>query len=430
MSGTESPPDEETSGTAESDHERRNIYTLVSHQVLFRTAWIFKTESVIMPAFLDSISGSGWVRGMLPPLNRFGQSLAPLILSERLANAPVKTRWLARCTTLMSLPFLCLGGLLFVDSVPSTPLVIFFLASYLLFFCVNGVAQASFNTIQGKLIAPEKRGSLMALAGYVGSPVAVLMALLLLRPWTESDPPLFAAIFLFTGSMFFLAGFVVRRLHEDPDPAGPKSALRLKKRLREAGRFLRQDRHLRRLCGLAALFVCAQLLFPHYQRLGRHQAGFHNHMLLYWVIAQNLSAALFSWLSGRLADARGTRSALRWLILCAAFAPGGALVLAEYTDANWFWLAYFLLGAVPVSFRMFLNYALELTERQNHPIYVSTVVLCMAPPILLSPFVGMLVAEIGYLEPFLIISVVVVLAWVMTLMIIEPRHDLESHQND
>jgi len=42
----------------------------------------------------------------------------------------------------------------------------------------------------------------------------------------------------------------------------------------------------------------------------------------------------------------------------------------------------------------------------------------------------MLVAEIGYLEPFLIISVVVVLAWVMTLMIIEPRHDLESHQND
>jgi hypothetical protein len=47
---------------------------LLVHQSLFRVAWIFKTESVIMPAFLDSISESGLIRGALPLLNRTGQS--------------------------------------------------------------------------------------------------------------------------------------------------------------------------------------------------------------------------------------------------------------------------------------------------------------------------------------------------------------------
>ena len=78
--------------------EKRNILSLVLHQILFRTAWIFKTESVIIPAFLDSITEAGWVRGMLPPLNRFGQSVAPLLLSDRLSRSSLKSRagWPAR----------------------------------------------------------------------------------------------------------------------------------------------------------------------------------------------------------------------------------------------------------------------------------------------------------------------------------------------
>ncbi|HIE97333.1 MAG TPA: hypothetical protein EYQ63_10035, partial [Fuerstia sp.] len=64
----ETPIDSEAA--ANDRAEGRNVLTLVLHQILFRTAWIFKTESVILPAFLDSITDVGWVRGMLPPLNR------------------------------------------------------------------------------------------------------------------------------------------------------------------------------------------------------------------------------------------------------------------------------------------------------------------------------------------------------------------------
>ena len=46
--------------------ETRNLVTMAVHQVVFRIGWIFKTESVIVPAFVDAVAGPGWVRGLLP----------------------------------------------------------------------------------------------------------------------------------------------------------------------------------------------------------------------------------------------------------------------------------------------------------------------------------------------------------------------------
>ncbi len=396
------------------------MLVLVAQQAVFRTAWIFKTESVIMPAFLDSITPSGWIRGMLPPLNRFGQSITPLLLSDRLSAAPRKSRWLTWTSLLMSVPFLALGTLLLIigDKAPAW-LPTFFLAAYGAFFCLHGINQATFSTIIGKLIRPDRRGRLIGFAGTAGSLSAVTMAWLLMKPWTEHQPPHFSRIFLFTGAMFFLAGLLLFILREQSDSVEPRTARR--RHLRDSVIRLRVDPTLRRLCTVAALFVCSQILFPHYQRLGRSQEGYSGGMLMIWVIAQNVGAALFSWVSGRLADTYGTRCALRCLIFAAVFAPLLPLVLDRWFDADWYWLTFVWLGAVPVTFRMQMNYVLEITERANHPIYVSTVVLCMTPPIVLSPLIGELVERIGYVVPFVGIAALVCGAWLLTLTMVEPR---------
>ena len=263
----------------------------------------------------------------------------------------------------------------------------------------------------------------MVLVGYIGSPLAVLMAWLLLRPWTQASPPSFAFIFLFTGGAFLLASCTVSRLRENPDPVVIRTAIDVRRRFSDAWTFLRLDPHLRRLCCFSALFVCSQLLFPHYQRLGRMRPEYEGTMLMVWVIAQNLAAAFLSWISGRLADRKGTRAALRRLSFAAMFAPALALLLSKYASAEWYWMTFCWLGLVPVTFRMQLNYALELTDRHRHPIYVSTVVLCMAIPIVLSPIIGHLVHDIGYAVPFLGIACVLFVAWCLTLSMAEPRHD-------
>ena len=84
------PPEELSLVTAQwpthpgiEPRERRNLLLLALHQIVFRIGWIFKTESVIMPAVLDQLSGAGWLRGCMPVLNRFGQSVPPVFLADR-----------------------------------------------------------------------------------------------------------------------------------------------------------------------------------------------------------------------------------------------------------------------------------------------------------------------------------------------------------
>lgn len=431
---TSSPPNSESpqaaagqSELSDRNHESRNILVLVVHQVLFRTAWIFKIESVIMPAFLDSITPVGWIRGMLPLLNRTGQAFVPLLLSERLSQTTHKTTWLARTTLFMSLPFLSLGVLLLIPGVKGSDWFVgYFLAAYLTFFCLHGVNQASFNTIQGKLIRPDRRGKLIMLASVFGTPIAVGMAWLLLRPWTSVTPIRFSWIFLFTGSLFFLASLVIRNLSETHDPLMDRTVLSFRNRIRAAWFALSQDSHLLRLCQFSALFVSSQLLFPYYQRLGQSLPGFEGSLFMVWVVAQFSAAAIFSWIAGFIADRRGTRSALRCLAFCAMFVPALALLIAENGSAGWFWMTFFCLGIVPVTYRIQLNYALELTERSQHPIYVSTVVLSATLPIFLSPLVGDLVERFSYLPIFAATTVILAIGWLRTLFIIEPRSMAES----
>jgi len=423
VSSGENTPDDSPTAT-----ERRNTISLIAHQIMFRIAWIFKTESVLMPTFLDSISSLDWMSGLLPPINRLGQSVTPLLMSNRLRDTPLKTRWLPRTTFLMGVPFLMLSGLVtWSPAFLSGWMPICFLALYALFFAVTGMNQAVYNTVQGKLITPNRRGRLVATAGYLGSPAAVLAVMFVMRPWVDQDPPLFAAIFLFTGCAFIAASFCARLLIEQPDVAN--SAASQRRPIAESLQCLKNDANLRKLCLLSSLVAGTMVIFPYYQRLGHSLDGYENSMLMTWVICQNVGAALFSWIAGRIADAWGTRSALRLLTLGSVLCPLIPLALNQRGSADLYWITFLWLGTVPVTFRMKMNYVLELTEPSQHPVYISTAALATTPVIFLSPLAGMMVSRFGYFPPFILVSLAAVAAWGMTLAIVEPRNQL-GEQSD
>lgn len=412
-----------------SDGQRWNRAALLIHQALFRVAWIFKTESVIMPAFLDTISESGLIRGALPLLNRAGQSLAPLLLARRLAQAPLKKLWLSRTTFLMGAPFLFLAACIWLGEARLPPaFALIFLAAYVVFFCMHGINEMTASTVLGKLIAANQRGRLQAAASACGTTAAVSLALLLLSRWLQ--PPgqaPFQQIFCFVGTVMMLAGISSRLLREDPDPdtapnsppaaaGSPATAA-----FRRSWQLLREDRVLRRLCLVAVLFIFSQTIFPHYQAIGLARSGGSRTVLMHWVIAQHIGAACFSAASGFLADRTGVRAALRLLLPCAACAPLLAIGLTRYAPASWYWITFFWIGLVPVTLRMQVNYAIEITSRQHHPEYISTLNLCMALPFLASPLIGGLVDWFGHELPFLTVAVVVAAGAVLTWTMSEPR---------
>ena len=92
-----SPSGSNAARTEKKDRaEPRNFFVMAAYQVVMRVGWIFKTESIIMPFVLDSLGGGGWLRGLLPVLNRFGQSVPPLMSAGLVKSLPQK-KVLTRC---------------------------------------------------------------------------------------------------------------------------------------------------------------------------------------------------------------------------------------------------------------------------------------------------------------------------------------------
>ena len=92
-----------------------------------------------MPAFLDLIGGSGWLRGCLPMLNRFGQSIPPLLVSERIRNLPQKKYALSIASIAMGVCFLFLSAVWWLTQGKFAAMPFVFLAAYAVFFVLTGI---------------------------------------------------------------------------------------------------------------------------------------------------------------------------------------------------------------------------------------------------------------------------------------------------
>lgn len=428
--------------------EPHNLLALSAFSVMVRFAWIFKTESVIIPAFLDSIGGSGWLRGCLPVLNRFGQSLPPIYFARRLRAARVKKWSLLGTSAGMGLSMLAVSAMWTVASNKHTAwLSPTFLILYLVFFASNGLNQQVIGTLQGKLIQPHRRGELLGMSGIGGSVLSVIAAWFLLQRWLSLPDHGFGLIFGFSGLGFLFAGMTCLFVREPADaPVPQRSESRLvgtsddtskplsdcretdsTSGLQASWRLVCDDRSFRKLAIVAMLFIAIQLLFPHFQALGRKQisADQYGRELMLWVIAQNVAVGVFSFISGKLADRFGNRLSLRLQVAGTACVPLLALLFASGLEGfgpSRYWIPFFFLGLTPVTIKTLTNYALELTEPAQHPLYVATLHACLAVPFLLSPLVGGLVDWLGFEKVFIGISGIIAIGWLMSLGLSEPRH--------
>jgi MFS family permease len=406
-------------------HESRNFGILSLFLVVLRTGWIFKTESIVIPAVLDSIGGSAALRGWLPLLNRFAMSLPPVFFARRLSAQPRKKWTLAACTTLMAVAYLILAAIWWWAGNRATfYLPVVFLVIYALFFVATGLNQLTVGTLQGKLIRVNRRGRLLLVATVVGVIVASATAALLIPRWLNVKEARFEYLFLCTGVLFLAAAGISTMLTEPADWAQENNAQPAVPII-EAWRILRRDANFRQLALVAILFGTSMIAFPHYQALAREKLDLHTDQIALWVIVQNVGTAIFSMVAGPLADRRGTRTTLRLLIAAAGCVPLVAIALAHAPAmGRWLYsLVFIMVGLTPITFRIFTYYVLEATEPENHPRYLSTLTFCLALPSLASPFVGGLLDRFGFELVFCGIATAMLASWCLTFRLVEPRQD-------
>ncbi len=405
---------------------RWNFSVLALDHVVLRIGWIFKTESIIIPAVLDAIGGSGWLRGCLPLLNRFGQSVPPLLAAPTVARATRKRTLLILCGAVMAACF----GLLSIgwssrEQLGPVAAPAVFLAVYAIFFATTGVHQLVFNTLQGKLVPVTWRGKLLLASNIVGAPAAIAFAAWLLPKWLEHDRGNFTAIFGFSAVAFAVAAASGWLLVERRDARREKSADE-RAVFRAAWRAMRHDRHLRQLACVAACFGSCIVLFPHYQSLGRSERiGFDMRSLMTWVVLQNLGTAVFSIVLGPVADRWGNRRVLLIGLLGIAAAPSMAVASIYAGDLRrWLFPATFVvIGLTPVMFRVVFNFSLELASPVDHPRYLSVLGVATSLPALAAPLVGRAIDVWGYEVVFLSVSTVLAAGWFLAFRMPEPRHD-------
>ncbi|MEZ6057335.1 MAG: MFS transporter [Planctomycetaceae bacterium] len=413
----------------------RNLFLLAAYEIVLRVSWIFKTESVIIPAFLDTLTGgAGVARGLLPLLSRTGQSIVPLLIADRLRDAPRKSRSLGRSTMLMSLLF-SLAAL--IAALRPTSLAPFlsplFLLVYVAFFAATGVNQLVTGTVQGKLVRVDRRGRLQGISGVLGSVAAISAALLWLQQWLNwPDGSGFVPIFVFTAAGFALAALLTPLLIEPADTATSRPRLSSLQLFHSAWAIYCSDQSFRRGARVAMLLISVVLLFPHFQWLARQQYGAEHDRLVMWVVVQNIGVAVFSSLFGWLADRWGNRVTIRLQCIVVAMAPIAAITLTHPAvdpefGRQWYWIVFLLLGVSPVAMRTISNYTLELAPPAEHPRYLSTMRICYLMPLLLAPGIGLLLDlfpatdHTKAMVVFGMVTIAISLGGVLTIWMAEPR---------
>ena len=405
------------------EHHRHNFFVTMLYQVILRCGWIFKTESIVMPAVMYTMGAQGWLRGFLPAISRFGMCIPPILLASRIRAVPRK-KWLVfACTGMMAACFLTLAGIWRIVPVKTSWLPVLFLVIYALFYVAVGLNNLIGNTIQGKLIRVKSRGQLLALASLLGAIFSILLAGLLMPGWLEGENGKFQWVFGFVGICFTIAAFFALQLKEHADdfdqPAKKSSGV-----FRDALLALREDAPFRRLCLVGGLFSVSVMLFPHYQPMGKDELDFSLQSLVVWVMVQNAGTGVFSVIVGPIADRYGYRLVLRLILVVVAMTPLLAVAIAS-SSLEWsglYWSVFVLVGLTPVVMKTLHNYTLEMAPPSDHTRYLAIMSLSISGPLMAAPFAGALIDRFSYTPVFIGVALVVGIGWLFTFTLQEPRH--------
>ena len=262
-----SASDQTNSRSEESyPHEKRNLVVFALNQILMRLGWMFKSESVVIPAFIDVYTSSGTIRGLLPLILRIGQSLPQFLVAQRVAQMPKKQGFFILSGFGFAIPWCVLSLILSLTHWSANVIVAVFLVLCTLHWLAVGCNHLATGTLQGKLISPEKRGRLLAYSNIIGCTLAIGVAFYLLPRWLSGSTPRYAVLFGATATFFGVATAVSFWFKEPLSP--PQRTAPFFKFLGDALLSLRYDRNFRRFAIVILLFYSIWPLFPHYTIFG------------------------------------------------------------------------------------------------------------------------------------------------------------------
>ncbi|HIE25793.1 TPA: MFS transporter [Candidatus Poribacteria bacterium] len=417
---------EEEPNNRHFDEHSHNFLAFVLNMVSMRIGWIFKTESVIMPGFLDTLTGSSAVRGFLPLISRLGQSLPQFVIAHRVTNFPLKKWAFFYAAILLCVPWGLLSlALWLIPGIHPYLMVGVFLATYTFHWVVYGANFLLSGTLQGKLIDVLQRGRLLAISTSLGCVLAIFAAYFFLPKWLMNGGKGYALVFGATCLFFAVAAVAVLLLRETKD--SPDYELNgFRQFAASSAALIGSHANFRWFIIVISLHSVTRLLFPHYTVFGMRTMGVKPSGFVQWLIAQNFINALGSVVMGLLADRYGNRIILRLLIFIGGCVPLVAIGISKLPgDLGYqlYWIVFAFIGFTPVSMKIITNYTLEISPVKRHPQYLGTLNVIQMLPLLTSPLIGWMIDRFSFQSVFIFCSMMIFVGALMTFRLEEPRRD-------
>ncbi len=371
---------------------RRNLIALGADFVFFTVGFVFFDPLVILPAFVQVLTGSELAVGALAAARIIVITLPQLLAANMLAKRAYKRPLLIASSLGGRLPLLLLIAMTLWLSESRPWLVVFAVGmATVLFFTSEGLNSVIWPDLVAKVIPESVRGRFLGgsqlLSSFVGLGAGWAVRRLLggALPFPTDWAAIYACAFLGFG----LSMVAMLAIDEKAGQIGMSVRADLRTSLRIMRRYFRIDRRLRFVIVLQWLCTAAGATFPFLVIRAKELLPYDVQVLGTFLIAQSLGGMLAAVVCGQIIDRMGAWLGIRVVLIVQA------LVLAAILLAGWGWALFFCLLTFAAlgfvngsSWWVFSAYLMEIAPDRARPHYIATSGVLTTPLALLSIAIG------------------------------------------
>lgn len=382
----------------------------------FGMALGFASFTTVIPLFINTLTDSSLLIGVITSLHLVGWQLPQILTSRRVSNLLRFKKMVIPMTFQERWPFLALAVVALLSPRMSRELALlltFFLIAWQSFS--GGFTATAWQSMIAKIIPSHRRGTFYgtqsALANLLGGGSAVVAGYILLGTNNGADG--YAICFLLAGVLMMVSFWFICQTREPTSPAIGESALNGGSLRQGITKILREDKNYR-------MFILARALI---QTISGIATAFYTVYAVerfdidpatvgvltgVYLLAATISNPLFGWLGDHW-------SRRLMFVFGSVLVTASALLALMATDGSWFFLIYVLFGlsngaAWTSANAMLIDFGTE----QQRPYYIGLANTLVAPATLLAPMLGGLLADIFNWEVTFIVALA---AGVLTIVV-------------
>jgi len=409
------------------EHYRWNFAMGTVHGISFSFAMAFSEPFSILPIFLESFGISRITIGLLISIIKAGSALPQIFVANSLRTlksgkpilfTAIWTRWFAW-------GIISLSVFLWGDSSHSFILPVFVVMLFIFSFA-GGVANVPFFNMIAKSIPPETRGTFFGIRQFLGGISAMgagfLVRIILSLP-SLKFPVNYGYLFLAT-FILLTFGYLALSLFREPEHQINTSRQKESTNLYTVFEYMRRYPSLRRVIFSQITSQGLFISMPFFVIYAKESLHFHPSMVGYFVIARMAGGIISNFLWALLSNRYGNRIVVRLSSLSALT----SLVLAMTGQSMFMFLLVFIFigfyyNGSSIGYN---NYVMELGDNIERPRLIS-IQGTMLFPIYFFPLAGgILISHIGFIPTFLITSILLLLSFILSLSLCEPRNGKKS----